>query len=301
MATATLPDNNHLTLDKRIDWISSIPFFVVHFLALVAIWHIVARGIGLTGWILLATTFFARMFFITGGYHRYFSHHGYEFRNRLFRAIFAAAGATAAQKGALWWASHHRRHHAYSDKPGDVHSPKDGIWWSHVGWILSREFKETEWERIPELKRDPWLVWIDKQNGYFPWILGAVCFFTGGFWDGLMVGFFLSTVLLWHSTFTINSLDHLWGRRVYDTPAPDTSRNNWILGILTLGEGWHNNHHFFARAARQGFRWWQIDVTYYVLRGLRLVGVTKNLIEPPKEVVAAARNIKKEQRLAKAA
>ena len=167
----------------------------------------------------------------------------------------------ASQKGPLWWAAHHRNHHRFSDTDRDVHSPRRGFWWSHVGWILCDKYNEADRNQIRDFAKFPELRFIDRHDWIGPWTLGAACFLIGG-WSGLLIGFFASTVLLWHVTFTVNSVAHVMGRRAYDTD--DTSRNTLLVALATGGEGWHNNHHRYPWAARQGFRWWQIDTTYYV-------------------------------------
>ena len=176
----------------------------------------------------------------------------------------AFGGTMAAQKGPLWWAAHHRNHHQFADTERDTHSPQRGFWWSHVGWILCDKFGASRHDKIRDFAKYPELRFLDKHDWIGPWTLGVVCYLIGG-WSGLLIGFFASTVLLWHATFTVNSLAHVFGRRVYDTP--DTSRNTLLVAIATGGEGWHNNHHRYPFSARQGFHWWQIDTTYYVLRG----------------------------------
>jgi stearoyl-CoA desaturase (delta-9 desaturase) len=183
----------------------------------------------------------------------------------------------------LWWAGHHRIHHKYADQPGrDVHSPKDGFWYSHQGWIFHGRWDGSSLDQIPDFARYPELVWLNRWHVVPPIALAAACFAIGG-WSGLLWGFGISTVLLWHATYSINSLAHRWGTRRYDTP--DTSRNNLLLGLLTLGEGWHNNHHHYCVSARQGFFWWEIDVSYYLLRALAAVGLIWDVREPPAHVV----------------
>jgi stearoyl-CoA desaturase (delta-9 desaturase) len=198
----------------------------------------------------------------------------------------AFIGTTAAQKGPLWWAGHHRNHHRFADTEGDVHSPQKGFWWSHVGWILADKYKETDLSAVPDLAAVPELRFLDRHND-FGWRLLALSTFLIGGWSGLIFGFFGSTVLLWHVTFSINSLSHTLGKRRYATP--DTSRNNPILALITFGEGWHNNHHHYQPSARQGFYWWEIDLTWYVLRGLRRLGVVSRLREPPAEALVRNR------------
>lgn len=218
-----------------------------------------------------------RMFGVTGGYHRYFSHRTYA-TSRVFQFIMAFLAMSSAQKGVIWWASHHRHHHAHSDQEGDVHSPQDGFWWSHVGWILSDDHEKTEEHYVRDLMRFPELVWLDKYFLVPPTVWGIGMFLIAGL-PGLIWGLCISTVMLWHGTFTINSLSHVWGKARYVTT--DTSRNNFWLAIVTLGEGWHNNHHRFQSSARNGFFWWELDITYYTLKTLSLLGIVWDLRPVP--------------------
>ena len=268
--------------DERVNRLTSIPFVAVHFLPLLAFF----TGVSPTAVVLCLVLYFGRMFFITAGYHRYFSHRSYRL-NRFWQFVMAFGGGTAAQKGALWWASHHRDHHRYSDSPTDVHSPtQKGFFWSHVGWILCDKYAATDYDRIKDFSKYPELVFLNKKDWIAPWLLGFACFLVGG-WSGLLIGFFLSTILLWHATFTVNSLAHVMGRRRYATE--DTSRNSVLIAALTMGEGWHNNHHYYQASARQGFFWWEWDPTYYVLKVLSWLHVVKGLRKPPVRVRAANR------------
>ena len=264
-----------------ISWRSSIPFMALHFVPLLAIW----TGISSTAVILFVVTYFVRMFCITAGYHRYFAHRAFK-TSRAFQFLLALGGVMATQKGPLWWAAHHRRHHRSSDTDDDVHSPKHGVFWSHVGWVISTEFGPTDVDSIKDFAKYPELRWLNKNDWVGPWSLGLACFLVGG-WSGLVVGFFTSTVVLWHCTFMVNSVAHLVGRRRY--PTSDTSRNNWFVAVLTGGEGWHNNHHYYQASARQGFRWWQIDTTFYVLKALSWVGVVWDVKTVPERVLRAPR------------
>jgi stearoyl-CoA desaturase (delta-9 desaturase) len=226
------------------------------------------------------------MFAITAGYHRYFSHRSFR-TGRVFQLVLAVLGASAAQKGPLWWAAHHRDHHRYSDGPDDIHSPlRRGFWWSHVGWILSTRYDRTKLERVRDLARFPELRWIDRNHAVAPVALAAVLFLAGG-WGGLLWGFFVSTTVLWHGTFVINSLAHVMGRRRYETG--DGSRNSLVLALVTMGEGWHNNHHFYPSTANQGWFWWEVDLSYAILRVLAGLGIVRDLRTPPEHVRLAHR------------
>ena len=234
---------------------------------------------------LLVGSVFVRMFGITAGYHRYFAHKTYR-TGRAFQLALALLGCSALQKGPLWWAAGHRRHHRFSDQPGDLHSPRDGFYYAHQGWILDSRWERTELELIRDFAVYPELVWLNRWHLVPPITLAVLCLAFGG-WSGLLYGFVLATVFLWHTTYMVNSVAHVFGRRRYDTP--DTSRNNWLVALLTLGEGWHNNHHRFMASTRQGFFWWEIDVTYWLLRGLGRLGLVWDLREPPRQLLERAR------------
>ncbi len=259
----------------------SWPFWIVH---LVAIGGVILSGWSWTGFAIAVGLYYVRMFFITAGYHRYFSHRSFK-TSRVGQFLLALAAESTAQKGVLWWAGHHRRHHKYSDHEGDIHSVKlDGFWWSHVGWIVGSdpEFDEPEWDNVKDLARYPELRWLQKYNMVPPVALAVVMFLIGG-WHLLLWGFLVSTVMAWHGSFSINSLAHLIGRRRY--PTTDESRNSMMLALLTLGEGWHNNHHHYMTSANQGWRWYEIDISYYVLRVLGWMRLVWDIRVPPAHVV----------------
>ncbi len=222
----------------------------------------------------LAGSYALRMFAVTAGYHRYFGHRSYKL-GRIPQFLMALLAQTSGQKGVLWWAAHHRTHHRQSDLPGDIHSPvQHGFWWSHVGWIISGKHDEYDPKQIADFGKYPELRWLDRHHWVPPLAYGAIIYLLGGF-PAFVWGFVLSTVILYHATFSINSLAHVWGSRRFETR--DHSRNNWLLAILTFGEGWHNNHHYSLSSCRQGMRWWEIDLTYYLLWLLSLVGITRDL------------------------
>jgi len=255
------------------NWIKTVPFIALH-VALVAALFVRVDALAL---VLCAATYFWRMFGITGGYHRYFAHRAYK-TSRVFQFLLAWLGCSALQKGPLWWASHHREHHRHSDTPKDPHSPHEtSFWWSHVGWILSTDHVDTPWEAIPDWARYPELRWLDR-NHWIPGVaLAVLCFLVGG-WSGLVWGFVVSTILVYHATFTINSLSHLFGKRRYATT--DDSRNNLFLALITLGEGWHNNHHHYQSSANQGFFWWEIDISFCLIRVFSWVGLVWDVRKP---------------------
>jgi stearoyl-CoA desaturase (Delta-9 desaturase) len=256
----------------RINLRTSVPFFIAHLVPLLAIF----TGVPARAWLLFAVTYWARMFFITAGYHRYFAHRSFR-TGRVFQFLLAFGGGSAVQKGVLWWAGHHRIHHRFTDTERDPHTPRKGFWWSHVGWILSDETSDAPANSMKDFERFPEIRFISKHDWIPTWTLAVVCFLVAGL-PGLLIGFFLSTVVLWHTTFMINSLAHVLGSRRFDVA--DTSRNNPFLAVLTLGEGWHNNHHHAAYVARQGLRWWEIDVTWYVLVVLERLGIIWDVKRP---------------------
>ncbi|MHB1846160.1 MAG: acyl-CoA desaturase [Deltaproteobacteria bacterium] len=280
MTEATLP------FDPKLDrprWVASLPFIGFHLLALVLAF-VVRPTFG--DILLCIGMYYLRMFGIAGAYHRYFSHRTFS-TSRAFQFALAFLGGTAMQKGALWWAANHRHHHRYSDTPLDVHSPSQrGFLWSHVLWILSPRFEGTDYDSIKDFAKYPELRFLNRHH-LVPPVLFALALLLLGGGHALVWGFFVSTVVLWHGTFTINSLAHVFGRRRFATS--DTSKNSLSLALLTLGEGWHNNHHYFPGSMRQGFYWWQVDVAGYVVRGLALLGIVWDVRTAPEKVLALGR------------
>ena len=266
-------DNDALPADaKGIDWLRVVPFIALHLACLAVFWvEASAAAVG------VAIALFAlRMFAITAFYHRYFSHRAFR-TSRGAQLAFALIGASAAQRGPLWWASHHRHPHAHADQPQDRHSARwHGFAWSHTVWFLAGETVRTRVERVRDLAKHPELRFLDRFDVLAPVALGALLYAAGGL-PMFVWGFCVSTVVLYHATFTINSLAHRYGTRRYATP--DDSRNNFWLALLTFGEGWHNNHHHRPGAARQGERWWEIDITWYGLKLLAALGVIWDLRE----------------------
>lgn len=264
--------------DERVDWIGSIPFFLIHLSPLLVLW----TGVRLVDVVLCVLLYFVRMFFLSAGYHRYFAHRGYKM-GRVMQFLMALGGTTAAQKGVLWWAGYHRHHHWHSDQPDDIHSPLKGFFWSHIGWILCRKYSRTPVELIRDFEKYPELKWLEKYSMAPPVILAGLVYVLGGA-SALVVGFLLSTVILFHGTFLVNSLTHVFGRRRYHTT--DTSRNSLLIALVTGGEGWHNNHHYYETTANNGFFWWEIDTSYYVLLILRRLGLVWDLRTPPAYIIA---------------
>jgi stearoyl-CoA desaturase (delta-9 desaturase) len=265
-------------------------FVVIHLAALSALW----TGASAVAVIFCLMAYLVRMFAITAGYHRLFSHRSYS-TSRFFQFVLAFIGASSAQKGPLWWAASHRHHHKHSDTELDIHSPGiRGIWWAHVGWVISKEYDEVDLELVKDLTKYPELMLLEKYH-YIP----PLIFLLSVAGLGVLIeqylpsaqtsmlqffvwGTFVSTVLLYHATFAINSLTHVFGKRRFATS--DQSRNSLILALITLGEGWHNNHHRYPGSERQGFYWWEIDLTHLVLLFLRKLGIVWNLRVPPQRI-----------------
>lgn len=268
------PDEPH----NDIVYPNAIPFVLVHLAALGAFWS----GVTPRAVVLAVVLYLIRMWAITAGFHRYFSHRSFK-TSRVFQFVLAFLAQMSAQRGALWWAAVHRVHHLHSDTEHDVHSPRHtGFWFSHVGWIFAPKKSDVGYDGIQDFTKYPELVWLDRWSNFPALLLALFCLWFAG-WPGLFVGFFVSTVVLYHATFAINSVAHVSGSQRYLTG--DDSRNNWLLALLTLGEGWHNNHHYYQSSTRQGFRWWEIDVSYYVLKAMSWVGLVWGLRAPPAEVV----------------
>lgn len=278
---APVPDSESTAAEPtqhRVQWLAMLPFWGVQLTAAIGI---ILSGWSWSGLLLALGLYFVRMFGLTAGFHRYFAHRSYK-TSRAFQFALALLGTTSTQKGVLWWAAHHRAHHKYSDTPKDIHSVRQhGFWWAHVKWILVTTYVETDMDRIKDFARYPELRWLNKYHLVPPVLLAVGLFLAGGWW-ALLWGFFVSNTLLWHGTFCVNSLAHALGRRRYDTT--DDSRNSLLIALFTLGEGWHNNHHHYQRSERQGFYWWEIDITHYVLRLFAACGLVSDLHQPPPSI-----------------
>jgi stearoyl-CoA desaturase (delta-9 desaturase) len=257
---------------------NAIGIALIHVGTVYALWR--GADVGLV--VMAIAFYFVRMFAVTGIYHRYFSHRTYK-TSRVFQFLMALLGTSATQKGPIWWASAHRRHHKYSDTEQDVHSPKQrGFWYAHMGWWLGRDHEQTDWSQVRDLAKFRELVFLERWHVLGVFACMGVAAALRGF-DGFLWGYVVSTCFLLHGTFTINSLAHVYGSRRYATT--DTSRNNFWLALITMGEGWHNNHHHYMNSANQGFFWWEIDVSYYVLKGLEKIGLIWDVRKAPRDVV----------------
>lgn len=282
--------------DDRVDWLRALPFAGLHLACLGVFWV----GVSATAVFVAAILYVVRMFALTAFYHRYFSHRTFR-TSRAAQLLFALLGAACAQRGPLWWAAHHRHHHRHADTALDPHSPGlRGFLWSHAGWFLTPRAFRTDLACVRDFARFPELRWLDRFDTAIPALLAVTLYAAGALLqhyapalgtNGAQLavwGFAISTVVLFHATVTINSLAHRYGARRYDTR--DDSRNNVWLALLTFGEGWHNNHHFFPGSARQGFRWWEVDLSWYGLRVLALLGLVRDLKPVPAWVLAQARH-----------
>ncbi len=278
----------------RVDWMRCIPFLVLHLGCFGAFWVGVSP---VAIWTAVAL-YVVRMFAVTGIYHRYFSHKTYS-TSRAGQFLLALWGGTTVQRGALWWAYHHRHHHQHSDEPEDAHSPHvHGFWWSHIGWITSRRNFPTDYSTIKDLAKFPELVWLNRFDTVVPLVFAFAVFGFGALleayapglgtngWQMLVWGFFISTTFLFHGTSCINSMAHLMGKRRFNTS--DDSRTSFILAIICLGEGWHNNHHRYQSSTRNGFYWWEIDLTYYGLKALSWTRLIRGLKPVPKSIMEEA-------------
>ncbi len=286
---------NTVALEQRrpVRFNKTVEMILIHMVPLLAFF----TGVTTFDWVVAIVLYFLRMFFVTGFYHRYFSHRTFK-TSRWFQFVMAFLAETSMQKGVLWWGAHHRVHHRNSDKPGDPHSMKlYGFWYSHIGWILGPDFKETDYKGISDFTQYKELVWLNKYYVVPPITLMVVLMMLGGIVNGgsitamfsvpgglstLLIGFFLSTIALYHGTFSINSIMHKLGRQRYETG--DESRNSALLAFITLGEGWHNNHHYYESSTRQGFFWWEFDITYYLLKVLSWFGLIWDIKEVPKHI-----------------
>lgn len=284
-----LPDPR--LLPEKVNWQRTLPFIFLHLGCAGLIWV----GASWPSVVAAAFLYLVRMFAITGFYHRYFSHKTFK-TSRAVQFLFAVLGNSSMQRGPLWWAATHRHHHKHSDHEEDIHSPVvSGFLWSHIGWLTSMKNFPTAYKSIPDLAKFPELVFLNRYDQTVPFAYGFLMLGLGWLLEsffpatGVTTGqffiwtFFISTTVLLHGTLFINSLAHVWGRRRYDTD--DDSRNSWLLTLITLGEGWHNNHHRYPHSVRQGFRWWELDLTYYCLKFLSIFGIIWDLRPVPQAVL----------------
>lgn len=282
-------------LPEVLNWQRTLPFIFLHLGCLAVIW-LGASPIPVAAAVFL---YLIRMFAITGFYHRYFSHRTFK-TSRAGQFLFAVLGNSSMQRGPLWWAATHRHHHKHSDEETDMHSPRvHGFLWSHIGWLTSMKNFPTAYKTIPDLSRYPELVFLNRYDQTVPFAYGLLMWGLGVLLENLFPAsgvtagqffvwtFFISTTVLLHGTLFINSLAHVWGSRRYQTD--DDSRNSLLLACITLGEGWHNNHHRYPHSVRQGFHWWEMDPTYYGLKLLSWTGLIWDLRPVPMAVIEEGR------------
>lgn len=241
-----------------------------------------------------------QLFGITAGYHRLLAHRSFK-TSRQFQFVLAVFGVLAGQNGPLWWVGHHRHHHRYSDREEDTHSPRRGLFWSHMGWLFSPRCVRVRYRLVADLARFSELVLLERYSyavnlGYalLLYLCGEVwCAFDRGAaasgFQFVVWGTVVSTVCVYHSIWSANSLCHRFGTRRYSTP--DNSRNNFIVSLLTLGDGWHHNHHHCPYSARHGFRWWEIDINFAILKLLSCLGIVWDLRMPFERVARGSPGI----------
>ncbi len=256
----------------------SSSFLMIHLGCFAVFW----TGLTLPALMLGLALYVLRIFAIGAGYHRYFAHRAFR-TSRAFQFVLAFLSLTSAQRGILWWVAKHRQHHMHADTEADLDSPVlRGFLYAHVGWIFEARNDATDRALIRDLAQYKELFWLERHS-YLPVVTLALLTWLISGWSGVVVGFCWSTVAVWHVTFSVNSLSHLIGRRPYITG--DRSGNSWLLALLTMGEGWHNNHHAYQASVRQGFRWWEYDPTFYILCVLSWFGLVWDLHVPPEAVV----------------
>jgi stearoyl-CoA desaturase (delta-9 desaturase) len=265
--------------------LSFVVFWVVQFSAFLI--FVVPFSGGLIA--LWAVSHFLRAIGLTLAFHRYFAHRSFQM-NRAARFVWTFIGTAAMQKGPLWWAGHHVNHHRYADRDGDPHSPMvSGVYYAHIGWFLNdakHDRLEASNPVIRDFSKAPEIVWLN--NFFFvPPLLLAIGMYLFGGMTWLVWGFCLPTMTLAHATFAINTVNHMFGSRRFDTI--DESRNNPLTAVFAVGEGWHNNHHRYQRAARNGFYWWEFDPTWYVIRLMQSVGIAWDVKAVPARIYEEAR------------
>ncbi|MBI3315954.1 MAG: fatty acid desaturase [Candidatus Omnitrophica bacterium] len=254
-------------------------------LAWIVFMHVGAlAGIFTFSWKALGVCVF--LWWLTGGigiclgFHRYFTHRSFT-TSRPVEYFLAVMGCLAGEAGPISWVAAHRYHHTYSDTDKDPHSPLKGFLWAHFTWLFGREdvlAKSDSCKRFtPDMAKDPFLVWLDKFHMLPAAVLAGVLVVLGG-WPFLVWGMFVRSVLVYHSTWFVNSASHIWGYRSFQTQ--EMSRNNWWVALLSFGEGWHNNHHAFQRSARHGMRWWEVDLTYRTIQLLWALGLASDIHLP---------------------
>jgi fatty-acid desaturase len=289
MATAT-----QMSERTKINWNTSVFMIIFHLGAVAALF--------VFSWQALAVTLV--LWWVSGslgvgmGFHRLLTHRGFK-TPKVVEYFLTFCGLLALEGGAINWVVTHRIHHAHTDVPGDPHTPRDGRWWSHMGWILTgtaqQHSEEVMWRYAPDLMKDRVQVWMNRLY-FVPLIISGLLLLAFGGWSFLMVGVFLRVTVGLHFTWLVNSATHIWGRRRFVTN--DLSTNNWWVALLSFGEGWHNNHHAHPRAARHGLKWYEIDVNWYGIKTLQVLGLAKDIKLISQTQIAAAHLERKELRRA---
>jgi len=277
---------------KSIHW--PIASFIIgaHIIAAVGTYfYATLHGFSLSAILIAVAFLFLTCFGISGGYHRLFAHGTYE-AHPILKIFYLIFGAASFESSALKWASDHRRHHAYIDEDQDPYNIKRGFWWAHIGWILTKDPASQGITKVGDLERDPWIKFQHNHYGAVAFVFGlglpaAIGWLCGDVWGGLLIGGFLRLVFFYHSTFSINSVAHLWGSQPYSDD--DSSRDSWFTAFLTMGEGFHNFHHTFSADYRNGVNPWEYDPTKWILNGFTVVGLAKNLIRTPEPVILKAK------------
>ncbi len=218
------------------------------------------------------------------GYHRYFTHKSYA-TPKVIQYLLAICGCMAGEAGPIAWVAAHRYHHTYSDTDQDPHSPLKGFLWSHFTWLFGRENFLASYDSYkkycPDMIKDKFIVFLDRYHMLPVLFLTGILYAMGG-WSFVVWGIFVRSLIVYHSTWLVNSASHIWGYRTYKTT--DASRNNWWVAILAFGEGWHNNHHAFQRSARHGFHWWEFDITYRTIQILWVLGLASEIHLPVQSI-----------------
>jgi stearoyl-CoA desaturase (delta-9 desaturase) len=257
----------------RFDWVNVVYFAVIHIGALAAFWTFSWTGLALV----LLLNWVAGSLGIGVTYHRLLTHRGYKVPKAL-EYFGTLCGMLASEGGATTWVAMHRYHHLQSDRPAkDLHTPKDGFFWSHIGWIVCHlpiDRHEIEARYAPELVADPVHRVLNRLH-VFPNIIVGLALFAWGGWPLVVWGVFLRMCVTLHATWFVNSAAHTFGYRTFETP--EGSTNCWWVGLIAWGEGWHNNHHAFQRSARHGLEWWELDANWVVIRALAAVGLAKDI------------------------
>lgn len=260
----------------QINWLTALVMLAFHALAAVALFHFTWRGL----WVAVALWWISTSLGIGIGYHRLLTHRGFRCPKWLEYSL-AVCGTLALEGGPIFWVGVHRIHHQLTDKPGDPHSPRDGKWWSHMGWVLLGQSLHDETEKlapyVPDLRRDRFYLWLSHYHWMTQVVVGLAVYFAFG-WQVTLWAVFLRTVVGLHCTWLVNSATHIWGSRRWATG--DDSTNSLLIALFTWGEGWHNNHHAHPNSARHGLRWWEVDTNWYVIRLMSALGLVRDIKLP---------------------